>query len=146
MGIPHKGRYKPVNPEKYNGSLREIVYRSSWELKYMRWCDLREDVIEWSSEEIVIPYKSPIDRRWHRYFPDMYVRVRNKKGKIEHWLVEIKPHHETQEPKRPKRITRDYANRVATYATNVAKWEAAKEYCKERNWKFIILTENELAV
>lgn len=76
----YKGRYKPKHPQKYKGDPSNIIYRSSWELKFMKWCDMRPDVLEWQSEEFFIPYKHPIDGKMHRYFPDFYVKVRTKKG------------------------------------------------------------------
>ena len=74
----YKGRYRPSNPRKYKGDPTNVIYRSSWELKFMKWCDLNESVMEWQSEEFAIPYKHPIDGRFHRYFPDFLVRIKNK--------------------------------------------------------------------
>ena len=78
----YKGRYKVTNPKKYKGDLSEIVYRSSWELKFMRWCDFNKSVLEWGSETTIIPYKSPVDSKVHRYFVDFYIKVKSKDGKI----------------------------------------------------------------
>ena len=141
-----KGRYKPINPSKYKGNPTNIIYRSSWELKFMRFCDLRDDVIEWQSEEIIIPYRHPLDGKIHRYYPDFRVKVKNKTNKIENWIIEIKPYKFTKEPIPQKRKTRKYINEVKNYAINSYKWDAAKYFCKKRDWKFKILTEKELHI
>ena len=83
----YKGRYKVANPKKYKGDLTEVVYRSSWELKFMRWCDHNKNVLEWGSETTIIPYRSPVDSKLHRYFVDL--KVKYKSGKTV--LIEIKP-------------------------------------------------------
>jgi hypothetical protein len=140
-----KGRYIPHNPHKYRGDPTNIQYRSSWELKYFKWCDYTDIVLQWSSEEHVISYRSPIDGKMHRYFPDVYLKIKTNKG-IEEWIVEIKPSAQTKEPRIQKRMTRKYINEVKTYAVNRYKWDAAIEWCKDRKYKFIILTERELSI
>ena len=112
----------------------------------MRYLDTSRSVISWSSEEIVIPYKSPIDGGWHRYFPDFYVKVSNAKGLVERYLVEVKPESQTMPPERRKRMTRKYLNEVATWGINSAKWEYARMVCAKKGWKFLILTEKSLNI
>ena len=141
-----KGRYKPTYPNKYKGDPTNIIYRSSWELKFMRFCDLREDVIEWQSEEIIIPYRHPLDGKIHRYYPDFRLKVKNKTNNIENWIIEIKPDKFTKEPRPQQRRTRKYINEVKNYAINTYKWDAARYFCKKRNWKFKILTEKDLHI
>ena len=146
--MPYKtkqGRFKPRNPGKYKGDPSNIIYRSSWEKKFMLWCDCNLNVLEWGSEEIVIPYRSPLDRRVHRYFPDFYVKSRDKNGSTVKRLIEVKPYAQTKAPK-PGRKTKKLLTEIATWGVNQAKWKAAKEYCKDRRWEFVILTENELKV
>mgnify|MGYP001204707309 FL=1 len=111
----------------------------------MLWCDCNLNVLEWGSEEIVIPYRSPLDRRVHRYFPDFYVKSRDKNGSTVKRLIEVKPYAQTKAPK-PGRKTKKLLTEIATWGVNQAKWKAAKEYCKDRRWEFVILTENELKV
>lgn len=137
----HQGKFIPRNPGKYKGNLNEIVYRSSYELKFMNWCDINEDITEWGSEIIAIPYRSPIDRKVHRYFPDFYMKVNDKK-----YLIEIKPYRFTQEPQQPKRRTKRFISEVMQYGVNLAKWESATEFCLDRNWEFKIITEKELGI
>lgn len=144
--MAYSGKYRPTYRKKYKGDPTNIIYRSLWELKFMKYCDLNENVLEWGSEEIVIPYISPIDNRVHRYFPDFYVRVRSKTGRIEKLIIEIKPLKQTTPPKKQQRRTKRYITEVTTYAVNDAKWRAAREYCADRNWQFKILTEKELKV
>jgi len=110
----------------------------------MNWCDKNVNVIKWSSEEIIIPYISPVDRRPHRYFPDFYVESRSTTGRSKKRVIEVKPYAQTQQPKRRKGSR--YLTEVRTYGVNVAKWKAAREYCRDRKMEFMILTEKELKV
>ena len=137
----YQGKYRPTFPRKYKGDYHNIIYRSSWEYKFMVWCGRSSSVTEWGSEEIVIPYISPADGRRHRYFPDFYVKIGRKK-----YMVEVKPLRQTKQPKKQKKQTKAYITEVVTYAINQAKWEAAKEYCKDRGWEFMLITEKELKV
>jgi hypothetical protein len=141
----HQGRYQVKNPKKYWGDFNNVIFRSSWELKVFIWCDTNPDVVRWNSEEVVIPYVNPFDGKYHRYFTDIYVEIM-KNGKLEKYVYEIKPNSEKKPPKKPKRRTRAYANKLKTYLINQAKWESAAKYCKERNLKFQILTEKELGI
>ena len=144
--MAYSGKFTPKNPQKYKGDPTNIIYRSSWELKLMMWFDTHPDVLEWSSEEIVIPYRSPIDGKVHRYFPDFYVRKRNKDGMVETIIVEVKPFAQTQEPKKQKKVSKQYINEVKTWGINSYKWKAARDYCEDRKWKFQIITEKELGI
>ena len=146
MGRYHQGKFKPKNPKKYKGDASNIVYRSSWELKLMSYLDQHPDVLEWNSECVVIPYRSPVDGKLHRYFPDFYVKRKDRDGVVESILVEVKPHAQTLEPKVQSNVTKRYINEVYTYGINKAKWIQAQEYCKDRGWKFMILTENDLGI
>jgi hypothetical protein len=137
----YQGKYRPSFPRKYKGDSTNVIYRSSWEYKFMKWCDNTSSVEEWGSEEIIIPYVSPVDGRRHRYFPDFYVKIGKKK-----YLVEVKPYKQTKEPKTQKRNTKRYINEVVTYAVNQAKWKAATEFCVDNGWEFMLITEKELKV
>ena len=145
----YQGRFKPEHPQKYKGDPSNIIYRSGWELKLMRYLDKHPHVTRWNSEEIIIPYRSPIDGKMHRYFPDFYVE-KTFHGKKEKILIEVKPWAQTQAPKvqntKKNKPTKRYINEVKTYGTNSAKWNAAEEYCKDRGWKFSIITEKELGI
>lgn len=148
--MAYKGVFRARNPKKYKGDASNIIYRSRWELKLMMHLDEHPDVIEWSSEEVVIPYKSPIDGRMHRYFVDFYVKKKNRDGKIESVLIEVKPLAQTKAPEvtvtKGQKPTRRYINEVMTWGVNSAKWQAAEEFCKDRGWKFVIMTERELGI
>jgi|TARA_B100000131_G_scaffold49120_1_gene43735 hypothetical protein len=144
--MSYKGKFRPSKPKKYKGDPTNIVYRSLWELKFMRYCDSNKNVVKWSSEEIVIPYKSPLDNRFHRYFPDFYLKYKDVEGKMIEKVIEIKPAAQVKEPKIQKRKTKKYVTEVVNYAKNQAKWMAAEEFCKDRRWKFQILTEKELGI
>jgi len=112
----------------------------------MNWLDNNLDIMAWASEEIIIPYISPVDGRKHRYFPDFLVKVRTKEGKLKTMLLEVKPKKQTQPPEQRKRVTRQYVNEVVTYGINQAKWKYAEEYCKDRGWEFRVLTEDHLGI
>lgn len=145
--MSYSGRYRPSNYSKYKGDHRNIIYRSLWELKFMRYCDINENILEWGSEEIWIPYVSPKDNRVHRYFPDFYVKARTRDGSIQKSLIEVKPLRQTKKPNmNPKRRTKSWLNEVVTYGVNQAKWKAAQEFCEDRLWDFKILTEKELGI
>lgn len=139
-----QGWFKPLNPKKYIGDPTNIVYRSGWEKKFMSWLDTKESVTAWSSEEVIIPYISPVDNRPHRYFVDFYVETVGSNGETKKMLIEVKPRVQTQEPKSPKRRTKRYITEVVTYGVNQAKWKAAEEYCRKKGWEFKIITESEL--
>ena len=144
--MAYSGKYRPVNPKKYRGDYKNVIYRSLWELKFMKWCDGNKNVIEWGSEEIIIPYISPVDNRVHRYFPDFYVKAYTKEGKPKKYIIEVKPLKQTKPPKKQKRHTKKYLTEVTTYAVNEAKWKAAIEFCQDNRCEFRILTEKELRV
>lgn len=140
-----QGKFKPKNPQKYNGDVTNIVFRSSYELKLLQYCDLKEEVISYGSEEFWIPYVSPIDGKVHRYFPDFIIKYKDKTGTIRNVVVEVKPGKDLIEPeKNPKRKTKSWVYKVQTWAKNNAKWSAARKMCEQRNWEFRIFTEKEL--
>jgi len=144
--MSYKGRYRPSNPKKYRGDSSNIIYRSLWERKFMVYCDNQTKILEWGSEEIALPYRSPIDNKVHRYYPDFYIKVKESNGKIKRYIIEIKPKKQTVEPKMKKRKTKGYIYEVYEYARNQAKWKAAEEFCKDRMWEFKVLTEDELGI
>lgn len=142
-----QGLFRPQNPDKYAGNPSRIIYRSSYEFKFMRWLDAHPDVISWQSEEFFIPYRSPVDGRYHRYFPDFKFTKRAKDGLLETIVVEVKPYVQTKPPKKSvTKITRGQLREQKTYAINMAKWHAAREYCASRGYKFSIITEKELGL
>ena len=142
-----KGVYRPRNPEKYRGNPGQIVYRSSWERTFMKYCDLTENIKQWSSEEICVAYKDPVQKKVRRYFPDFIIRYVDTDGLIITEMIEIKPHKEVVGPEQnPKRKTKSWLYAVQMYVTNTAKWEAAKAFCEDRGWRFRIVTEYELGL
>lgn len=140
----YQGNYRPSFPEKYKGNLDKIVYRSFWERMFMKRCDNDPSIVEWSSEEIIIPYISPKDRKKHRYFVDFKVKTCNNKGVIKTYLVEVKPLKEVYKPVKRGKKASTYTKEVITYLVNQAKWESAKKYCDKRGWFFILATDSKL--
>jgi len=143
--MSYKGKYKPSYPKKYKGDPTNVIYRSLWERKFMVYCDKNENVLEWSSEEIALPYKSPLDNRIHRYFPDFYIKVKEG-NKIQKYLIEIKPKKQVREPKIQTKKTKSYIYEVKKKKKNQAKWKSAQEFCEDRQWKFKIMTEDDLGI
>jgi hypothetical protein len=137
--MAYSGKYKVKNPSKYKGDHTNVVYRSLWEKHVMKWCDEQSDIVQWSSEEVVIPYLYEVDNKIHRYFMDF--KIKFKSGKT--ILVEVKPNKETKVPKGDKR-TKRYLNEAMTYVKNQNKWKAAAEFAKDNGWGFEIWTEKEL--
>ena len=139
-----KGFFKPNNPKKYLGNPKTIVYRSSYELKAMKYFDSHPEVIKWASEEIKIPYISPVDNRRHTYYPDLWAEL-NSGRKI---LIEIKPFYKLSPPviSQGKRVKKSIINEVIDYGVNQAKWEAARAFCEEHKWEFLVMTERELGI
>lgn len=142
----YKGFFVPKNPNKYKGDVSNIVFRSSWELKFMNILDTNTEVVYWASEPFPIPYRAPKDGKIHRYFVDFLVATRNKTGKIETSLIEIKPHIQTIPPKQPKKISRRFITEQLTYETNQAKWRAAREVCSKQGWTFRVADEYDLGI
>ena len=144
--MSYKGKYYPSFPRKYKGDPTNIIYRSLWERKFMVYCDKNQNILEWASEEIAIPYRSPIDNRVHRYFPDFYMKVKETNGKIKNYVIEVKPAKQTKPPVKPKSQTKGYIREAYEYAKNQAKWKMAKEFCADRQWVFKVVTEKELGI
>ena len=144
--MAYKGKYKVRAPYKYKGNPTKVIYRSLWELKFMTYCDTNINILEWGSEEMYVWYKSPIDNRPHRYFPDFYIKVREKDGTIKKYIIEVKPQRQTKPPARPKRQTKGYLREAFEYAKNQAKWKAANEWCLDRGFEFKVITEKELGI
>jgi hypothetical protein len=145
--MAYKGKFQPRNPQKYLGDPTNIIYRSRWELKFMGWLDDHPGVLQWGSEELIIPYRSPIDNRIHRYFPDFIIKKKTPDGRVDTVIVEIKPSAQTKPPTvQTGKPNKRYINEVATWGINNSKWIAANNYCKDRGWKFEIITEHELGI
>ena len=144
--MSYNGKFRPRHPKKYKGDPTNIIYRSLWERKFMVYCDKNQNILEWASEEIAIPYRSPIDNRVHRYFPDFYMKVKETNGRIKNYVIEVKPAKQTIPPKKPKRQTKGYIREAYEYARNQAKWKMAKEFCADRQWEFKVVTEKELGI
>lgn len=142
--MSYKGYFKPRNPSKYKGDPTNIIYRSGLELRLMKFLDEQDNIVKWGSEELAIPYKSPIDGRYHRYFPDFYVKKKITDGTIREQLIEVKPSDQCKPPRKQNKVTKRYLTEVKNWGINSAKWKAAEEYCKDRRWTFIIITEKDL--
>jgi len=145
--MSYNGKYRPKHPKKYKGDPTNIVYRSLWERKFMNYCDLNESINEWQSEEFWIPYRSPLDNKTHRYFPDFFIKYKDRDGNIRRSVIEVKPRRETLEPKVTKgKSKKTILTEQINYVRNQAKWKAAREFCDDRKIEFKIMTEKELGI
>ncbi len=140
----NQGFYKPRHPEKYVGDVNKIRFMSSWELQADKFLDDNVNVLRWSSEEIAIPYIKPTDGKAHKYYPDYWVEYRNKNGKIVSEIWEVKPKNQTQQPRTRGKNKKTQLRESITWAINIAKWEAATQFCNKYGLKFRIITENQL--
>lgn len=138
------GMYMPTNKQKYKGNINKITYRSNLEKYYFNYMDLNPQVLEWNSEEVIVPYISPVDNTHHRYYIDLWVKVKTKNGKLKQVLIEIKPSNECDLPKMPESgLTAGYKKACLTYLVNQKKWEYARNYAEKHNMTFQILTEKD---
>lgn len=142
----HQGFFRPQNPEKYMGDPKNIIYRSSYELKFMQWCDRTENILKYSSEEFSVSYYNPVKRKVCRYFPDFMIEVREVDNKIQKYIIEIKPEKQVKEPVRGNKKTKTYITEMNNYLVNQSKWKAIQEWCDDHLIKFRIITEKELGI
>lgn len=146
--MAYKGKYKVKNKEKYDGDPTQVIYRSLLERTFMVYLDTNPSILSWQSEEIIIPYISPVDDKVHRYFPDFFMTYINKDDEEVSALIEIKPKKQTQPPAQPKKkhwkTKQRYLRECVTWEVNQAKWNAAYAYCQQHGYEFKILTEQEI--
>lgn len=140
----YQGKFKPRNPKKYLGDPDKIEFRSSWEKKVMNHFDLSSSIIGWSSEEVVIPYLSPKDGKYHRYFVDFLIVTKDKDGNNKITLIEVKPKKETKPPTARGKKKSRFLKEAITFEVNQAKWKYARAYCESRGWTFMIMTEDHI--
>jgi hypothetical protein len=138
-----QGRYKPRNPSKYNGDPTNICYRSSLELKFMRYCDQNEKIISWCSEEFSIPYLDSTSNKIRRYYPDFLIEVRVE-DKVKKYLIEVKPKAQTKKPTQGRKKAKTILYETLQYNKNISKWKYATEWCKKHGIEFKIITEDDL--
>ena len=145
-----QGYFHPANPEKYVGDVNAIVYRSSWEKRLMNVLDLNSNILQWGSEMTFIPYYNQVKRKNAKYYPDFFVEQINKEGIKERVMIEVKPYKETVKPSQPKRLTEKtkqrYLKEVLTFQTNSDKWGAARNFCSNNGWRFLIMDEYSLGL
>jgi len=142
--VAYKTKYITQNSSKYIGNPDKIICRSLWERRVCKYLDENVNVIRWGSEEVKIPYYSPIDDKIRRYYPDFIAELKDKQGKIKTYIIEVKPKKQTKPPNPKKKKNRSFIQEQITYTTNKAKWESAKQFCDQNGWKFIILTEDNI--
>lgn len=140
---PTPKKWKPKHPLKYEGDVTNIIARSSWEIKFLNWCDSNSNIISYSSEELMVPYWSVVDEKQRRYFPDFRVKIKTSAG-IKIYIVEIKPNFEKYPSKSKNKARALIENK--TFITNQCKWKAAKLYCEQRGYEFMVIDEYDLGI
>lgn len=133
-----QGVFQPKNPDKYVGT-RKPLARSSWEFVFMRMLDEHPGVESWASESVQIPYRDPLTGRHTIYVPDFFVVYIDKNQKKHAELIEIKPANQTLREKVGKSVYNQQQ-----YVKNMAKWDAARNYCRQKNIKFRIINETDI--
>lgn len=136
-----QGIYSPINKNKYKGNVPP-AYRSSLEKNFFLYFDKNPNVIAWASESIIVPYYNDVDKKVHKYYVDLIAAIKDEKGTVTKYLIELKPYSQTQPPKqsdKKKRSTVLYENLM--YHQNQCKWKAASEYAAKKGMKFMVLTE-----
>jgi hypothetical protein len=140
-----QGYYRLKNVSKYIGDPTKIIFRSSWEYNFCKYCDENERIIKWSSEPVAIPYINPIDNKEHKYYVDFYLRVIDDNGNQNDFFAEIKPSAQLKKPilkgKKTFKKIKHYNQAAKSWIINVAKFKAAEAFCKNRGGKFILVTE-----
>ena len=142
--MAYKTKYKTQNPSKYIGNPTNIICRSLWERRVCKYLDENVNVVRWGSEELIIPYYSPVDKKMHRYYPDFIAEIKSPNGSVKTYVIEVKPKKQTKAPEKKKKQTKSYIKECMTFAVNEAKWKSAKEVCEQKGWDFIILTEDDI--
>jgi hypothetical protein len=138
---PYKqGIYKPIHPEKYMGEI--ATYRSGLELRFMRFCDTNPKVLQWGSENYIIPYRHP-DGKMRRYFVDNFVKIQEG-GKTTKYLIEVKPSRQTIPPSTKYKKKEHMIYEQIQYAVNRSKWDACIKYCAKHGFRFLLITEKDL--
>ena len=147
----HQSYFTPKFPEKCINTQKKgkpPFARSSWETRMFNWCDLNQNVIQWGSEVLEVPYIFDIDKKVHRYYPDIWCKLKGKDGKTKTYLIEIKPKKQESKPKLPRNKTRkamkNYNIALIEYIKNQNKWKYARIYCEGKNWQFKVLNETTL--
>ena len=141
----YKGKFTPINPKKYIGDSSNIIYRSMWERRCMKYFDNNPGILQWASEEVVIPYYDTATKKVRRYFPDFLIKVKDKNGQDKTHLIEVKPSKDLRPPiggKGKKKSTVLYE--MKTYQMNRDKFASARKWCDERGVQFDIWTEKHL--
>jgi hypothetical protein len=132
-----QGQYVVRHPEKYVGKSTPR-YRSGWELAFMKFCDDNDNVLQWASEAISVPYRHPLTGRISNYVPDFFVQYRTKNNVICSEIVEIKP--KKQSVIESKMSSRDRA----VVAVNYAKWNACQIWCRRAGLVFRVINEDQI--
>jgi len=133
-----QGKYTLKNPEKYVGG-KTPTYRSGWEFAFMKFCDENPSIQTWASEAIKIPYRNPFTGKATIYVPDFFIQYKTKKGKNMVELIEVKPDNQTMMEK-----AGNSKHNQAHAILNMAKWEAARAYCKSKGITFRVITEKDM--
>lgn len=139
----HQGLFTPRNPNKIIGDTDKLIYRSSWEKRVCIQFDENPAIKRWGMECLKISYRSPKDGLRHTYYPDFLI-VSETNGKESVTVIEVKPEAQRHPPKKQGKRKSRFLFEAMQYEINQAKWEAARKYCSDRGWNFVVLTEKQI--
>ena len=144
-GHYRQGYFIPDFPEKYLGDRNKIIFRSGYELKFAKFCDLNSKILKWSSETIQVPYHHPIENKIKNYNIDFFIKVLQDDGSTKDYIVEVKPQKKLQKPilegRKTQKKLESHLYQMKEYLINLEKFTAAKKWAQDRGWEFIIVTE-----
>ena len=140
--MAYKTKFSIRNPSKYIGDSSNIICRSLWERRVCRYMDENKNILRWGSEEIKIPYYSPIDKKMHNYYPDFIAEIKKPCGIVQTYIIEVKPKRQTKAPIKKRQKKKTFMQECLTYTINQKKWDAAEKVCNKKGWNFLILTED----
>ena len=132
-----QGVYSVINKEKYVGK-GAPRYRSGWEMTFMMFLDSNDNVLQWASESVRIPYRHPLTGKMTMYVPDFLVTYRGPNNTVRAELIEIKP--KAQSILEAKMKDRDRA----IIAINYAKWDSATKWARANGLVFRVITEDQI--
>jgi len=161
-----QGYYKVKHPEKYIGDPNLVIYRSSWEMAFCRWCDASPSITRWASEPIKIPYydrvskleeckkynldpNSPKNWAVKNYNLDFWIEIANGDGTSQKMFIEVKPSSKLKKPLPPPlgvplKVQKRFVIEAKEFLINEAKFAAAEAWANKHNAKFKIFTEDVL--
>jgi TnsA endonuclease N terminal len=132
-----QGTYEVRNTDKYVGKGKPR-YRSGWEMTFMMFLDSNDNVINWASEPLSIPYRHPLTGKMTMYVPDFIITYKGPNNTRKTELIEIKPKNQSVVEAKMK------DREKAVIAVNYAKWDQAVKWARQNGITFRVITEQDI--